>query len=43
MAEGGGWPKALAGVRGGILKISLILAAVYLLVFLLPRSFEVAD
>jgi cytochrome bd-type quinol oxidase subunit 1 len=43
MAEGGGWPKALAGVRGGILKISLILAVVYLLAFLLPRAFEVAD
>jgi len=43
MAEGGGWPKALAGVRGGILKISLILVVVYLLAFLLPRAFEVAD
>ena len=43
MAESGGWPGALTGVRGGILKISLILAAVYLLVFLLPRSFEAAD
>ncbi len=43
MAESRGWPGALAGVRGGILKISLILAAVYLLVFLLPRSFEAAD
>jgi len=43
MAEGAGWPKALTGVRGGILKISLILAAVYLLVFLLPRAFETAD
>ena len=43
MAESGGWPKALAGVRGGILKISLILAAVYVLVFLLPQAFEVAD
>ncbi len=42
MADGG-WPKALSGVRGGILKISLILAAVYLLVFLLPRFFEAAD
>jgi cytochrome bd-type quinol oxidase subunit 1 len=43
MAEGRGWPGALTGVRGGILKISLILAAVYLLVYLLPRSFEAAD
>ena len=44
MAAGaGGWPKALVGVRGGILKISLILAAVYCLVFLLPRLFEAAD
>jgi len=43
MAESMGWPKALAGVRGGILKISLILAVVYFLAFLLPRSFEVAD
>jgi cytochrome bd-type quinol oxidase subunit 1 len=43
MAEGGGWSKALAGVRGGILKISLILVVVYLLAFLLPRAFEVAD
>ena len=43
MAEGAGWPKALTGVRGGIVKISLILAAVYLLVFLLPRAFETAD
>jgi len=42
-AEGGGWPGALAGVRGGILKISIILVAVYLLAFLLPRSFEAAD
>ena len=43
MAGGGGWPKALVGVRGGILKISLILTAVYCLVFLLPRLFETAD
>ncbi len=43
MAEGAGWPKALAGVRGGIVKISLILAAVYLLAFLLPRAFEAAE
>jgi len=43
VAEGAGWPKALTGVRGGIVKISLILAAVYLLVFLLPRAFETAD
>jgi cytochrome bd-type quinol oxidase subunit 1 len=43
MAGALGWPKALVGVRGGILKVSLILAAVYLLVFLLPRSFEAAD
>ena len=43
MAEGVGWPKALAGVRGGIVKISLILAAVYVLVFLLPRAFDAAD
>jgi cytochrome bd-type quinol oxidase subunit 1 len=43
MAEGGGWSKALAGVRGGILKISLILVVVYLLAFLLPRAFEAAD
>ena len=43
MAEGAGWPKALTGVRGGIVKISLILTAVYLLVFLLPRAFEAAD
>jgi len=43
VAEGAGWPRALTGVRGGILKISLILAAVYLLVFLLPRAFETAD
>jgi cytochrome bd-type quinol oxidase subunit 1 len=43
MAEGDGWSKALAGVRGGILKISLILVVVYLLAFLLPRAFEAAD
>jgi cytochrome bd-type quinol oxidase subunit 1 len=43
MADGGGWPQALGGVRGGLLKISLILVAVYLLAFLLPRAFEVAD
>jgi cytochrome bd-type quinol oxidase subunit 1 len=43
MAESRGWPGALSGVRGGILKISLILGAVYLLVFLLPRAFEPAD
>jgi cytochrome bd-type quinol oxidase subunit 1 len=43
MAETRGWSGALTGVRGGILKISLILSAVYLLVYLLPRSFEVAD
>ncbi len=43
MTEGVGWPKALDGVRGGILKISLILAAVYVLGFLLPQSFEAAD
>ena len=43
MADTGGWSKALAGVRGGILKISLILTVVYLLVYLLPRSFEVAE
>ena len=43
MAEGAGWPKALAGVRSGIVKISLIMAAVYLLVFLLPRAFDAAD
>jgi cytochrome bd-type quinol oxidase subunit 1 len=43
MAETGGWPGALTGVRGGILKISLILTAVYALVFLLPQLFEAAD
>ncbi len=43
MAESGSWPQALGGVRAGILKISLILTAVYLLVYLLPLSFEVAD
>lgn len=43
MAELGGWAKALRGVRGGIVKISLILIAVYILAFLLPRAFEVAD
>jgi len=43
MAEGRGWPGALTGVRGGIMKISLILAAVYVLAYLLPRSFEAAD
>jgi cytochrome bd-type quinol oxidase subunit 1 len=43
MAEGRSWPGALAGVRGGILKVSLILSAVYLLVYLLPRAFEAAD
>ncbi len=43
MAAGVGWPKALAGVRSGILKISLIMAVVYLLVFLLPRAFDAAD
>ena len=43
MADSGGWSKALAGVRGGILKISLILAAVYVLAFLLPRTFEAAE
>jgi cytochrome bd-type quinol oxidase subunit 1 len=42
-AKVGGWPGTLAGVRGGILKISLILVAVYVLAFLLPRSFETAD
>ena len=41
--SGGGWPGALTGVRGGILKISIILTVVYLLAFLLPRSFEAAD
>ncbi len=43
MADPGGWTKALGGVRSGILKISLILTAVYILAFLLPRAFEVAD
>jgi cytochrome bd-type quinol oxidase subunit 1 len=43
MAESRGWPGALAGVRGGILKVSLILSSVYLLVYLLPRAFEAAD
>jgi len=43
MAQIKGWPGALTGVRGGILKISLILSAVYLLVYLLPRMFEVSD
>lgn len=43
MAEGSGWAKALAGVRGGILKISGILVVVYVLAFLLPRAFEAAD
>ena len=33
----------MAGVRGGIVKISLILVAVYLLVFLLPRAFDAAE
>ncbi len=43
MAEGRGWPGALTGVRGGILKVSLILTGVYLLVWLLPQAFEDAD
>jgi cytochrome bd-type quinol oxidase subunit 1 len=43
MAEGSGWAKALGGVRGGILKISLILVVVYVLAYLLPRAFEAAD
>jgi cytochrome d ubiquinol oxidase subunit I len=43
MAEGVGWAKAIAGVRGGILKISIILSVVYVLTFLLPRAFEIAD
>ena len=34
MADGTTWPGALAGVRGGILKISLILTVVYVLVFM---------
>ncbi|MGE4605158.1 MAG: cytochrome ubiquinol oxidase subunit I [Myxococcota bacterium] len=41
-ARAEGWRGTLAGVRGGILKISLILTAVYLLVYLLPRAFEPA-
>ena len=43
MAESGTWPGAIAGVRGGILKISVILGVVYVLVFLLPRAFDAAD
>ena len=44
MAESGStWPQALGGVRAGILKISLILTAVYLAVYLLPLAFEAAD
>ena len=43
MAEGAGWSKALAGVRGGILKISIILSVVYVLAFLIPRAFDAAD
>jgi cytochrome bd-type quinol oxidase subunit 1 len=38
-----GWTKALGGVHGGIVKISVILALVYFFAFLLPRSFEAAD
>jgi cytochrome bd-type quinol oxidase subunit 1 len=43
MTESRGWPGALAGVRGGIGKVSLILTAVYLAVYLFPRAFEAAD
>jgi cytochrome bd-type quinol oxidase subunit 1 len=43
MAEPGGWTKALRGVRSGVVKISLILTVVYIVAFLLPRAFEVAD
>ena len=43
MAEGTGWTKALHGVRGGLLKISLILCVVYIFAFLIPRAFDVAD
>ena len=38
-----GWTKALGGVRGGIVKISVLLALVYLFAFLLPRSFAAAE
>ena len=43
MTEAKSWPGALGGVRGGILKVSLILTGVYLLVWLLPQLFEAAD
>jgi len=43
VAESKSWPGALAGVRGGILKVSLILTSVYLLAYLLPRAFEAGD
>jgi cytochrome bd-type quinol oxidase subunit 1 len=43
MVEAKNWPGVLGGVRGGILKVSLILTGVYLLVWLLPQAFEAAD
>ena len=43
MAEAKSWPGALGGVRGGVMKVSLILTGVYLLVWLLPQAFEAAD
>ena len=43
MAEAKNWPEALGGVRGGILKVSLILTGVYLVLWLMSQLFETAD
>ena len=43
MAQGRGWPGALTGVRGGILKISLIFTGIYIVLWLLPQTFAAAD
>ena len=43
MAQGRGWPGALTGVRGGILKISLIFTGIYIVLWLLPQAFAAAD
>ncbi len=43
MAQGRGWPGALTGVRGGILKISLIFSGIYIVLWLLPQTFSAAD
>ena len=43
MAQGRGWPGALTGVRGGILKISLIFTGIYIVLWLFPQAFAAAD